>query len=234
MIDIVFENGDFALCDKPSGVLSTPSRIKDERFCLGTELEKHLGLQIFPVHRLDFEVSGLVLYAKNADAHRASNGWFENRLVDKVYRALSTTQNFDHIPANISNSRAAIDLREQQDFDWKSMMLRGKKRTFESPQGKPSLTQAHCLGSLDGGWFRWDLHPVTGRSHQLRFDMSRHGFSILGDELYGSRVKLSKNTIALRSYRIDFTRCLDAKSFGLPSYFEAPVDEMSWLNQRHL
>jgi 23S rRNA-/tRNA-specific pseudouridylate synthase len=223
MIEILFENKDFVLCDKPSGALSTPSRIKDERFCLGTELEKQLGLQIFPVHRLDFEVSGLVLYAKNADAHRAANSWFENRLVDKVYRALSTTQNFDHIPPNISNSRAPIDLSQQQEFEWKSMMLRGKKRTFESPQGKPSVTQAHFLGSLDGGWFRWDLHPVTGRSHQLRFDM-----------LYGSRVELSKNTIALRSYRIDFSRCLDAENFALPSYFEATVDETKWVIQHHL
>jgi 23S rRNA-/tRNA-specific pseudouridylate synthase len=234
MIEILFENKDFVLCDKPSGVLSTPSRIKDERFCLGTELEKQLGLQIFPVHRLDFEVSGLVLYAKNADAHRAANSWFENRLVDKVYRALSTTQNFDHIPPNISNLRAPIDLSQQQEFEWKSMMLRGKKRTFESPQGKPSVTQARLLGSLDGGWFRWDLHPVTGRSHQLRFDMSRHGFSILGDILYGSRVELSKNTIALRSYRIDFSRCLDAENFALPSYFEATVDETKWVIQHHL
>ncbi|MNY73012.1 hypothetical protein D3C86_2116900 [compost metagenome] len=64
--------------------------------------------------------------------------------------------------------------------------------------------------------------------------MSRHGFSILGDELYGSRVKLSKNTIALRSYRIDFSRCLDAKNFGLPSYFEAAVDEAKWVIQHHL
>ena len=234
MINILFENKDFVLCDKPSGVLSTPSRIKDERVCLGTELEKHLGLQIFPVHRLDFEVSGLVLYAKNADAHRASNSWFENRLVDKVYRALSQAQSFDHIPANISNTRAAIDLKKQQNFVWKTMMLRGKKRTFESPQGKPSVTEAHFLGTHSGGVFRWDLHPVTGRSHQLRFDMSRHGFSILGDLLYGSRVKLSNNTIALRSYRIDFSRCSEAKDFALPSYFEASVDESSWITQCHL
>jgi tRNA pseudouridine32 synthase/23S rRNA pseudouridine746 synthase len=229
MINILFENKDFVLCDKPSGVLSTPSRIKDDRFCLGTELEKHLGLQIFPVHRLDFEVSGLVLYAKNSDSHRASNSWFENRLVHKTYCTLSTAQNFDHIPANIPNTRAAIDLGTQQEFVWKAMMLRGKKRTYESPQGKPSVTQAYFLGVQDAGYLRWDLQPITGRSHQLRFDMSRHGFPILGDELYGSRVKLDGNTIALRSYRIDFSKCPDAKRFGLPEKFEAPVDEAVWL-----
>lgn len=234
MIDILFENKDFVLCDKPSGVLSTPSRIKDERGCLGTELEKQLNIQIFPVHRLDFEVSGLVLYAKNADSHRAANSWFENRQVDKVYRALSFGQNFEHIPANIPNARSPLDLNLQQDFVWKAMMLRGKKRTFESPQGKPSVTEAHYRETLAGGVLRWDLHPVTGRSHQLRFDMSRHGFPILGDVLYGSRVKLSNNTIALRAYQIDFSKITEAKRFGLPSVFTATVDESSWLTECHL
>lgn len=229
MINILLENKDFVLCDKPSGVLSTPSRMKDERVCLGTELEKHLNIQIFPVHRLDFEVSGLVLYAKNADSHRAANSWFENRLVDKVYRALCSVQNFDHVPLNVPNERKPIDLVQQQEFVWKAMMLRGKKRTYESPQGKPSVTEAHYLGSLAGGVLRWDLHPVTGRSHQLRFDMSRHGFPILGDELYGSRVKLSNNTIALRAYQIDFSQIPEGKRFGLPSVFTSPVDESTWL-----
>jgi len=234
MIQIEFQNQDFVLCDKPSGILSTPSRIKDDRFCLGLELEKQLGLQIFPVHRLDFEVSGLVLYAKNAGAHRAANSWFENRLVDKTYRALSSAQDFDHLPSHIPHSRQPLDLQQQTDFVWKANLLRGKKRTFESPQGKPSVTEAHYLGTLTGSVFRWDLHPVTGRSHQLRFEMSRHGFSILGDELYGSRVQLSKNTIALRAYRIDFARCFEAKNFGLPSYFETSVDDERMMNLRHL
>ncbi|MNL33213.1 Ribosomal large subunit pseudouridine synthase A [compost metagenome] len=199
-------------------------------------MQTQLGVQIFPVHRLDFEVSGLVLYAKNAEAHRVSNICFENRWVEKTYRALTTSQDFSHIPANVANPRQHIELSVGQTFEWKSRILRGKKRAFESPQGKDSLTESCYLGKTADGFLRWDLHPVTGRSHQLRFDLSRHGFPILGDELYGSKENLSKNTIALCSFGIKFLDSAERKlkSFGLPSYFEIAVDESAWSTLRHV
>lgn len=225
MIQIVFENEHFVFCDKASGVLSTPSRFEDEddRDCLGTSLQKQLGLQIFPVHRLDFEVSGLVMYAKNPEAHRKANGWFESKTVFKSYRALTTAQDYSPIPATVVNPRTKIDLTAGQEFDWKAVILRGKRRAYESPQGKPSHTKATFVG-MDGAYLQWDLHPITGRSHQLRFDLSRHGFTIVGDALYGSTVKLEKDVIALRSYQIDFSKAAKAKDFGLPSELTINAD----------
>ncbi len=222
MIQIIFENQHFVVCDKPSGVLSTPSRFEctDSRGCLGTELQSTLGVQIYPVHRLDFEVSGLVMYAKSAEAHRIANAWFENKQVQKTYRALTTVQDFSHIPSNVENPRTKIDLTKQTSFEWKAKILRGKRRAYESPQGKSSLTIANFLGSNEQGYLQWDLQPVTGRSHQLRFDLSRHGFPIVGDELYGSKVEFGSCSIALRSYRIDFKNTPKAKTLGLPETFE--------------
>ncbi|MEK2690770.1 RluA family pseudouridine synthase [Bdellovibrio sp. GT3] len=220
MIQIVFENSHFVICDKPAGVLSTPSRMgaEDERNCLGIALQKQLGVQIYPVHRLDFEVSGLVMYAKNPEAHRKANAWFENKTVSKTYRALTTTQDFSHIPANVKNSREKFAIGEGQKFEWKSRILRGKRRAFESPEGKDSLTLAQFLGIDDKGNLQWDLQPVTGRSHQLRFDLSRHGFPIVGDALYGSKQPWTgKDSIALRAYRIDFSKAPNAADFQLPS-----------------
>lgn len=224
MIQIVFENKHFVFCDKPAGVLSTPSRFEaeDDRACLGTSLQQQLKLQIFPIHRLDFEVSGLVMYAKNAEAHRKANAWFENKQVFKTYSALTQKQDYSHIPANVENPRLQIDLHQQQRFEWKSKILRGKRRAYESPAGKLSLTFATYLGMTDEGTLRWDLNPVTGRSHQLRFDLSRHGFPILGDSLYGSQVSLGKDVIALRSYLIDFSKAPKANDFDLPSEIKLP------------
>lgn len=222
MIQIVFENQHFVICDKPSGVLSTPSRFEetDSRACLGTELQANLNVQIYPVHRLDFEVSGLVMYAKSAEAHRIANAWFENKQIQKTYRALTTGQDFSHIPVNVQNPRTPIDVNKQTSFEWKSKILRGKRRAYESPQGKPSLTRAHFLRASAKGYLEWDVQPVTGRSHQLRFDLSRHGFPIVGDELYGSRDEWGSHSIALRSYRIDFINAPKAKSFGLSEIVE--------------
>lgn len=222
MITVCFENSHFIICDKESGVLSTPSRFEenDGRRCLGTELQDSLKIQIYPVHRLDFEVSGLVMYAKTAEAHRKANAWFEHKQVQKTYRALTTGQDYSHIPANIRNPRTSIDLNSIQDFEWKSQILRGKRRAYESPQGKPSLTLAKYLGVDINQYLIWDLQPITGRSHQLRFDLSRHGFPVVGDKLYGSQKEWKKDSIALRSYKIDFSNAPGAKSLGLPELVE--------------
>lgn len=220
MIEIVFENSNFVVCDKPSGVLSTPSRYEniDSRMCLGLMLQKELNIQIYPVHRLDFEVSGLVMYAKNPEAHRAANAWFETKQVLKTYRALTTGPDFSHIPANVPNPRQILQLQPGDTFEWKSHLLRGKRRAYESPQGKPSLTRAVYLGDPESGRQSWDLEPVTGRSHQLRFDLSRHGFPIVGDKLYGSKILWASNdSIALRAYKIDFSLATGADALGLPA-----------------
>lgn len=221
VIEIVFENENFVLCNKPSGVLTTPSRFEaeDSRTCLGRVLETSLGIQIFPVNRLDLEVSGIVVFAKNAEAHRQGNSWFENKQVTKTYRAYSQGQRFDHIPADIPNARKAFELKAGDKYEWKSKLLRGKRRAYEAPHGKPSLTNAEYLGMTDG-FHTWDLQPITGRSHQLRFDMSRHGFPILGDKLYGSLVQIEEGYIALNSYKIDFSKAPKAEKLGLPKEIE--------------
>lgn len=218
-LEIVFENENFVFADKPALVLSTLSRegARDERECLGIELQNQLKIQIFPVHRLDFEVSGLVMFAKNAKAHRLANEWFEKKQVFKVYHALSGDQSFEHIPENIKNHRRHFVPTLNEKFLWKSRLLRGKKRSYEHATGKASETEAIYLGrEAQRKWHHWELHPLTGRPHQLRYELSRHGFPIIGDELYGSKISFTKPGIALRAVKIDFTAAKNADSLGLP------------------
>lgn len=218
-LEIVFQNDHFVVLDKPAMVLTTPSRegAADERECLGTALQKFLEKQIFPVHRLDFEVSGLVIFALNAKAHAIANSWFEHKKVFKVYQAFTTDQNFDHIPANVKNPREVLTPKLQEKFLWKSHLLRGKRRAYDHATGKPSETEAVYLGKDSAsGWHRWELHPLTGRPHQLRYELSHHGFSIVGDELYGSQVTFNRPGIALRAVKIDFSGAAEAIKFSLP------------------
>lgn len=226
MIQIVFENRHFVVCDKKSGVLSTPSRFEDAdvRKCLGTALQEQLKIQIYPVHRLDYEVSGLAMYAKNAEAHRIANAWFENKSIQKTYRALTSPQDFSHIPENIPNLRININLSIETEFEWQARLLRGKRRAYESPQGKPSTTLAKYLGFSAQSFLKWDLQPVTGRAHQLRFDLSRHGFPIIGDKLYGSKMEFGIDAIALRAYQIDFSKAPKARDLGLPEVLTVPLE----------
>lgn len=212
-LSVIFQNEHFIILDKPSGVLSTPARdAKDSRFVLGRELEVQLARQVYPVHRLDFEVSGIIMYALNAEAHKVANLWFENRKVHKTYRAYTKSSQLSELQ----------NLTPGSEFEWHCLLLRGKKRTYESPVGKKSLTLARLIEINGKGYLGWDLKPVTGRSHQLRYEMYRHGMPILGDTLYGSDLHLSENQIALRAYRIEFDLDVQGqlKKWGLSSVYE--------------
>lgn len=196
---IVLQNERLIAVDKPHGWLTTPARQPDDpRPCLGRELQERLGRQIYPVHRLDFEVSGLVLFALDKPSHTVAQKWFEDQLVEKTYEAMSAV---------------GVGLpREGEWQEWRSVIARGKKRSFEAAHGKPSLTRARVV-SVKDELVRWELQPKTGRPHQLRFEMAKHGFAILGDRLYGGRTADARDWIALRAVKLDFSRCGDALGF---------------------
>lgn len=188
---IIFENEFIVAIDKAAQVLSVPSRMgnEDARPCAGLLLQKQLGIQIYPCHRLDYEVSGLLVFAKNPKAHRELNQIFENHQLEKTYQA------FSPYPEDFQQS--------SEKKIWKSRIFKGKKRSFESPHGKDSLTHAWSFPvEDDSSILEWVLQPQTGRSHQLRFEMYKHGHPILGDKLYNSDREWNYPGIALRSISI--------------------------------
>jgi tRNA pseudouridine32 synthase/23S rRNA pseudouridine746 synthase len=226
---LVCESEHWAVLDKPRGVLTVPGRgaAEADRAVLGLALQAALGGRIYPVHRLDLPVSGLVLFARDAAAHARANGWFERRLVHKTYRAWTRAQGFEHLPARVPGPRKRIDPVPGQRFEWAGRIWRGKRRAFQSPRGVPSLTRATFLGTDPAsGYLVWDLEPVTGRPHQLRLDLSRHGFPVLGDSLYGSAVDLGAGAIALRAYRLDLCAVDPGLRPGLPPCLE--VSPQDW------
>lgn len=203
----VFINEHFIIVDKAPNVLSVPARTGDvdPRPCLGRILEVDLGKVIFPVHRLDYEVQGLIMYALTPAAQKAGNNWFETKQIQKIYTA-------------ISKNSGVFKVGEQ--LEWRCILLRGKKRAYESPHGKESLTRARLI-SIDKeidkeGHSHWELEPITGRSHQLRYELFRHGEVIVGDALYGSDEICSGGGIALRATEIDFSKILNREKFLLP------------------
>lgn len=207
----VFENEHFIAVDKKALVLSVPARLGevDARPVLGRILEADLKMTLFPVHRLDYEVQGLIMFAKTTAAHRAGNAWFEKKEVFKTYRALTKALDEESNKAFVVN----------ETYSWRGKVLRGKKRAYLSSHGKDSLTLAKII-KIEEGVFHWELNPVTGRSHQLRFDLFRHGHPIIGDELYSSNQAFGHDGIALRAFKIDFTKAANAKDFLLPDFLE--------------
>ncbi len=202
----IFDDAHWIVADKPSGWLTVPSRIgaADLRPCLGRHLEKMISARLFPVHRLDFEVTGICLFAKTVEAHRRSNRWFEEGLVKKHYQARSAGVWTGPFP---------------QDFTWVSRIARGKKRSFKASHGLVSTTLARLTTKAEGELL-WELWPLTGRPHQLRLELSDHGFPIVGDVLYGALVTGASDGgrpgIQLRAVDLDFSTIAESERLGLP------------------
>jgi 23S rRNA-/tRNA-specific pseudouridylate synthase len=156
--------------DKRAGILTVPSRMgsADPRPCLGRDLERALGVRLWPVHRLDVDVSGLVLFAKSAPAHRTASAAFESRRVRKTYEAL--TEGADHAPPLPAT------------FSWQSRLVRGKRRTFEAPHGAPARTHARAIARLPAAGYvsappAADARPPpeTGRTATTAARVARAG-----------------------------------------------------------
>lgn len=215
-VEIIFKNEHWCAVLKPAEMLSVPSRLgkADQRLCLKYLLSDQMNHDMLPIHRLDFEVSGLILFAFTKEAHRIGNSWFEKSLIQKSYQAIS---------------QGSLSLAHDQVGLWKSRILRGKRRAYESPHGDEALTESQVLGEWPGGNVEWQLLPKTGRSHQLRFEMFKHDFPILGDQLYGSQISLPTGSgIALRALRLEVRSEVTEGLLGLPRMIECeklkPVD----------
>jgi tRNA pseudouridine32 synthase/23S rRNA pseudouridine746 synthase len=205
---VIFHNENLVVVDKPSGSLSVYSRQgkNDPRPCLSSLLEEQLNIRIFPVHRLDFEVSGILVYAKNIITQRVWSQLFEKHEIQKTYEALTE---FSGNPPEL--------LKEQS---WISHLVRGKKRTYEAAFGQWSKTLAtpqKIINFGDGKKLFWKLSPVTGRSHQLRYHLFSHGFPIVGDALYGAKSSFQENAIALRAINLQLLNQDKMQNLGLSS-----------------
>jgi len=202
-IEILFSNLDFLLVYKPAEVLSVRSRMgaNDPRPVLWDLLEAQLDHKVLAVHRLDFEVSGLMLWARSTKGQQVASSWFESGRVIKTYQALSSPE---------------IAGPAQWEL-WTSKLLRGKKRAYESPHGQPARTEARLLQSV-GGTCQWLLRPLTGRNHQLRVELAKRRSPINGDQLYGSTQTFTPG-IALRAIEFDFSRIPAQQRLGLPDHF---------------
>ena len=168
-IQIVHQDAALLVINKPTLLLSVPGRAEDNKDCLVTRLQQNGYPDALIVHRLDWETSGLIVLARDADTHRELSRQFHDRETDKAYTALCWGE-----PAGDSGS---IDLPLRYDPPTKP------RHVVDHAQGKSALTHWRVLERC-GHYSRVELIPYTGRSHQLRVHMLSIGHPLLGDRLY--------------------------------------------------
>lgn len=164
---IVHADDRLVVIDKPAGLLSVPGRTEPD--CASARVQA-LYPDALIVHRLDQATSGLLLFARGAQAQRELSADFAERRVDKVYIA---------VVAGRLEGAGLIDL--PLAADWPNR----PRQQVDPTHGKPSQTRWQAL-SHGGGTTRVRLEPLTGRSHQLRVHMAALGHAIVGDTLYAA------------------------------------------------
>ncbi len=170
MIPIIFENDDLIAVDKPEGLSVIPERDR-EKTNLITLLTGERGCKLYVVHRLDKEVSGVLLVAKNAESHRYLNDLFSEHKIVKTY----CTVVHGLMPAE----KGVID---------KPIRECGSGRmAIDERRGKPSVTAWQVIPGLSSRYGRLQVWPQTGRRHQIRVHLYSIGHPIVGDRRYGDK-----------------------------------------------
>jgi RluA family pseudouridine synthase len=200
---ILYADEHLLVVNKPAGLLSLPDGYDPDKPYLQSVLEPEWG-RLWMIHRLDRLASGVLVLARNADAHRDLNGQFARRQVTKIYHALVSDQpewetNTVTLPlrANVGRrNRTAVDHRRGKSASTRLRVL----ETFKQ----------HALV---------EARPSTGRRHQIRAHLYARGHPILSDPLYGSgETSPLIDRLALHARALQFTHPETEESVS----FEAP------------
>ena len=169
-VPIVYEDDVLAVINKPAGIVTSGNKFRTLQNTLPYNLTISKAsdalLTPLPVHRLDYSTSGLIIIAKTARGRRLLGKQFEDKVIQKQYRAVVMGE----LPLS-----GTIKIPIQQ---------KAAHTDFQRLASVPSLKNNYL--SLVA------LRPITGRTHQLRIHLSKMGFPILGDKLYGQPGRILK------------------------------------------
>lgn len=200
---LIYSDDALLVIDKPAGISVLPEGWDREAPYLVAQLEAQFG-KLWVVHRLDKVTSGVLVFARNAAAHRTLSLLFEGRAVHKVYHALVA----GNPPWDEHTARHPLRINVGHSH----------RTAVDHLKGKPSETTFRVLEQHNGYALLATL-PATGRTHQIRVHLSALGFPILGDSLYGAPPTELISRPALHALSLGF------EFEGKPFSFTAPYPE---------
>ena len=198
-LDVVYEDENMLVVNKPSGMLTHPTAQERENTLVNALLYKY-GQNLSDIngelrrgilHRLDRNTSGLLMIAKNNKAHEYLAGQIKNHTVTKKYRAI------------------VKGLINDDEFEINAPIARNPNQPHKMTvrdDGKPSKTLVKVLERFKDATYI-ELTLITGRTHQIRVHMKSINHPVYNDTLYGSgQGKVKTEEQVLQSYYLRFTK----------------------------
>lgn len=185
--EVLYCDDAMVVLSKRSGLLVAADRYDMDAPRLDLEASKEFG-QLFAVHRIDKDTSGIVAYARTAHAHKNLSMQFQERTVEKIYHAL--------VNGRPLWQTLSVDLPLLPDGDSMHRTVVNRRK------GKFSVTDFELLGVCPP--YSWiEARPATGRTHQIRVHLNANGLSIVCDSLYGGNTHPVFLSQIKRSWRGD-------------------------------
>lgn len=212
-LDVIFENSDLLIVNKPAGMVVHPAFGHDSGTLVNAVLGhdpqiEGIGGEERPgiVHRLDKDTSGLIVVAKNDAAMRWLQEQFRQRTVQKIYLAL-----VDGAPPTPTGRVEAPIGRDPKDRKKMAVTAPAKGREAISEYATLETFRQHSL---------LEFHPLTGRTHQIRLHCAFLGCPIVGDAQYGHRkISVEIKRHFLHAFQIKLSLPGEQKA----RIFEAPL-----------
>jgi len=212
MLQILYSDDHIIVLNKPAGLSVLSEGWDPDAPYLRQMLEKEFGDpstgsgQVWVVHRLDKITSGVMVFARTAEAHRELNRQFERHEVEKVYHAI-----VEGIPPWDEHTARHM---------LRTNVGRKHRTVVVHKRGKNSETHFKVL-QREQNWTLVEAQPKTGRTHQVRVHLSALGYPLLDDVLYGASETDLIARPALHALSLTFTH----PSTGERVTFRAPYPE---------
>ncbi|HNR01807.1 MAG TPA: RluA family pseudouridine synthase [Anaerolineaceae bacterium] len=223
-LETLFENEDLVIVNKPAGMVVHPAPGHSSGTLVHAVLGNFIDLQgiggeLRPgiVHRLDKDTSGLIIIAKNEQAHRWLQDQFRLRKVEKTYLALVDGK--PPTPAGRVEAAIARDMTHRKQM---AVVSEGRGRSAVTEYRTVQQFEQHTL---------IEAHPLTGRTHQIRLHMAFLGCPIVGDLVYGrkkSTLEISRHFLHAYKISIILPGEHEPRTFSapLPSELQAVLDKL--------
>ncbi len=184
-IEIIYQDEDIVVINKTAGLLSIPDRYTPDKPNAWQATSQSLGIELWVVHRLDKDTSGVLCFAKNETAHQRLNEQFQNRTVIKEYWAL--------VNGTVSGEELIeVSLGIKEHPNKLGTMITVNK-------GKPSKTTFEVMERFRH-YTLLKATPLSGRTHQIRVHLKAIGHPLMVDPIYGNTESFHLSSLKGRKY----------------------------------